>query len=425
MLEHYDPKTQIAVVDGEKVKLGKKAVIKGGKGIKGKFRSFQELTLGNFVEIEGVRNENGLVIAEKGKVEKNDFDKYDQELRGAFNDNYSDKQLKEILIPANLKSKYKLDYDALDGGSVTVGGARHTLVDDIELQAYVNHVGNKVVPKWQKNIPYQANERIRFRFYVIDNPTFNAFAMPNGMIFVHTGLIKQLDNEAQLAAVLGHEVAHATYEHAKERYERKQKIENWKRRGTKVFKLMYNTVPWVRNFISDNIITPENVFTVATALNQFNQLPPQSRDAIMSFLSGAGGITSSVHSRKREEQSDRVGLYYMEQAGYDPREASQVWAKFMNLTADKGLMSQVSAAATDFLNKDEAFAYSSPMESVGDYLGSFLVNKMMDNWFSSHPKAEKRYRNLNQLVATNYSSNDFSFMTIGKEEFQEIKNRLK
>src|SRR5881396_932512 len=53
-----------------------------------------------------------------------------------------------------------------------------------------------------------------FRFGVMSDPTLNAFAMPNGRVYVHSGLLSRLDNEAQLAMILGHEMTHVTSRHA-------------------------------------------------------------------------------------------------------------------------------------------------------------------------------------------------------------------
>src|SRR5207244_395643 len=53
-----------------------------------------------------------------------------------------------------------------------------------------------------------------FKYAVMSDPTLNAFAMPNGRIYVHSGLLARLDNEAQLAMILGHEMTHVTDRHA-------------------------------------------------------------------------------------------------------------------------------------------------------------------------------------------------------------------
>ncbi|BCG45695.1 putative Zn-dependent protease containing TPR repeats [Citrifermentans bremense] len=75
------------------------------------------------------------------------------------------------------------------------------------LQKYVNLVGNAVARNSRRStIPYQ--------FVVLDSPVRNAFAAPGGMIFVSRGLLDVVDNEAELAAVLAHEVGHVAEKHA-------------------------------------------------------------------------------------------------------------------------------------------------------------------------------------------------------------------
>ena len=86
----------------------------------------------------------------------------------------------------------------------TLGAA--PLVNDARLQRYVNEVGRAVAAQSDRpDLPW--------RFGVIDTPSVNAFAAPGGVILVTRGLYASLDNEAQLAAVLGHEVAHVMKRH--------------------------------------------------------------------------------------------------------------------------------------------------------------------------------------------------------------------
>ncbi len=79
--------------------------------------------------------------------------------------------------------------------------------DDTELQAYVNRVGQRLVA---------ASDRpdMKFTFTVLDSPDINAFATPGGYVYVNRGLLAYLDNEAELAGVLGHEIGHVTARHA-------------------------------------------------------------------------------------------------------------------------------------------------------------------------------------------------------------------
>ena len=86
----------------------------------------------------------------------------------------------------------------------TMGAA--PLINDRALQSYVNQVGRQIVAQSDRpDLPW--------RFGVMDTPSVNAFAAPGGVILITRGLYEILDNEAQLAAVLGHEVAHVMRRH--------------------------------------------------------------------------------------------------------------------------------------------------------------------------------------------------------------------
>jgi predicted Zn-dependent protease len=79
---------------------------------------------------------------------------------------------------------------------------------DPEVNEYVNFVGKAMVPD------EAPPENVVWRFKVLRDPEANAFALPNGSIYVNTGLLSRLDNEAQLASVLGHEVTHVLERHS-------------------------------------------------------------------------------------------------------------------------------------------------------------------------------------------------------------------
>jgi beta-barrel assembly-enhancing protease len=81
--------------------------------------------------------------------------------------------------------------------------------DDPLLEEYLARVGDRLTSE-----EVRAAGGPGFRFGVMRDPTLNAFAMPNGKIYVHTGLLSRLDNEAQLATILGHEMTHVTHRHA-------------------------------------------------------------------------------------------------------------------------------------------------------------------------------------------------------------------
>src|SRR2546428_382579 len=86
-----------------------------------------------------------------------------------------------------------------------------TLYQDPILEDYLNQVADRLAPPEVKG-----QEAIRIRVFAIKDPTLNAFTYPTASIYVHTELLARLENEAQLAVVLGHEMTHATHRHALE-----------------------------------------------------------------------------------------------------------------------------------------------------------------------------------------------------------------
>jgi predicted Zn-dependent protease len=78
---------------------------------------------------------------------------------------------------------------------------------DEELEAYLNQVAQSLR---SPRMP----DSLTFKIMVIKDPHLNAFAFPNGVIYIHTGILARMDNEAQLAALLGHEIIHCTQRHA-------------------------------------------------------------------------------------------------------------------------------------------------------------------------------------------------------------------
>lgn len=120
------------------------------------------------------------------------------------------------------------------------------------------------------------------RVYPVRTPFFNASMAPNGMVQIWTGLLLRVDNEAQLAAVVGHEIGHYLQRHTLER------LRDVKSRAAfGMFMGMFGLVGLVGQ---------------------------------MAALAGAFGF-----SRDQERQADQIGLALMREAGYDTREASKVW----------------------------------------------------------------------------------------------------
>lgn len=282
-------------LDGEQVALAPGAAIEGRADWSGQmFTSFDEVPLGALVEVAGERSAGGSVVATRVTAEPDLFTRPDS------------------LVHSMLASGLALPPPTqLSGGRVEIGGLRFQLVQDLEVQAYVTRIGYRLVPRHIQVADPDAPGTLLFRFYVIEDDSFNAFAFPDGSVFVHTGLMKALENEAQLAAVLGHEIAHAVYEHGRKRFTRSQRSQ-------------------MLGFLAQDVGLEEGT--------------------VKRLVFGTG-VLSNVYSRNDEDQADRVGLHYMVEAGYDPREAVKVWARLADLTDKDGL----AGAAQDV----ETFLYSS------------------------------------------------------------------
>ncbi|MFC3034579.1 M48 family metallopeptidase [Pseudoalteromonas fenneropenaei] len=160
---------------------------------------------------------------------------------------------------------------------------------------YVNCVTNNIIKQLPANFANQAWEVVIFK-----DESANAFALPGGKIGVHTGLLTVAKDQSQLAAVLGHEVAHVIAEHANER-------------------------------MSQNALLQTGMQVGGAALQMGNV---QYRGEIMQAL-GLGAQFGVIlpFSRSHESEADLVGLEYMAKAGFDPKGAIALW---QNMQAQSG-----------------------------------------------------------------------------------------
>ena len=153
-------------------------------------------------------------------------------------------------------------------------------MQDPVLSAYVADLGHKIAAQSDRpDLPFQ--------FVVINNPEPNAWALPGGKIAINSGLIAILDNEAELASILAHEIAHATARHTAQRIERDMLLNS--------MSLLDVTV--------NPLALAETLYDVHTDLQDYK------------------------HSRDAEREADRYGIEYMARAGYDVRAAADAHRK--------------------------------------------------------------------------------------------------
>jgi metalloendopeptidase OMA1, mitochondrial len=141
-----------------------------------------------------------------------------------------------------------------------------------------------------------AAENFNWQVSVVDSDQANAFCLPGGKIVVYTGILQYTQNEAALAAVIGHEVAHAVARHGSQRL--------------------------LRTSLAQTFMMG------AAASISMSDMDYNQRRAAMAAL-GAGATYGVIlpFSRQHETEADRMGLLYMARAGYDPREAVPFWRR--------------------------------------------------------------------------------------------------
>ena len=162
----------------------------------------------------------------------------------------------------------------------------------------VSRVGNRI----QRVVPLQSAE---WEFVTFDNTTPNAFALPGGKVGVHTGIIPIAKNDAGLATILAHEIAHVSLNHHDQSSTR-------------------STVTGLLGAVANAALGAGVGQIVQTGANLGYSLP---------------------NSRKNEIAADQVGLMFMARAGYDPREAINFWQRFSDYKSANG-----GGAGTEFLS---------------------------------------------------------------------------
>ena len=148
---------------------------------------------------------------------------------------------------------------------------------DEKLQAYVQQVGERVAK-------HSHRSQLNYQFTVVDSPDLNAFALPGGYIYIHRGLLAYLNSEAELAAVLGHEVAHVTARHS---VQQQSQSSAWNILGQAV--------------------------AIGTGIGAAGEL-----------TNVLGGAFVRGYGRDMELEADGLGAQYLARSGYDPQAMIEV-----------------------------------------------------------------------------------------------------
>lgn len=204
---------------------------------------------------------------------------------------YTNRRQFKVIPNAVMRGLGRNTYSSmLQGANVQKSGANHAVLQQVG--ARVSKAAHQPKFDWQ--------------FRMIDEPTVNAWCLPGGYIGFYSGILPILQNEAGMAFVMGHEVAHATAHHGAER-------------------------------LSQNLALVGGMGVIQAAATGSGKLTRQQTEILM----GALGVGAQVgvllpFSRRHESEADVIGLMYMATAGYPPEESVRVWDRMASATGGGG-----------------------------------------------------------------------------------------
>ena len=182
---------------------------------------------------------------------------------------------------------------------------QYGLYDDPEMAAYVDKLGQELLavshlrredtPAEMRNTP--------FTFRLLDSPVVNAFALPGGYVYITRGLMAHLENEAQLAVVLGHEIGHVVGRHAS------------KRAAAQQF---------------------GQLAVIAGAVGAQSVLGGNAGEQVLNTAGTAAGLLFLSYGRDDERESDRLGVEYSALEGYESGEGSAFFRTLKRLSDQAG-----------------------------------------------------------------------------------------
>lgn len=208
-----------------------------------------------------------------------------------------------------------------------------------ELSSQLDYITDPIVENWVQDLgeslvehsPETAQE---FTFQVTTDPAVNAFAIPGGFCYINAGLILKADNEAQVAAVVAHEINHVTARHGVRSLQRAAGLD-----------------------------------LLAQALASENQA---AASAVQVVQQAGGLVAMRSFGRHDEREADRLGVEAMYKAGYDPREAAEFFQKLKDMEGDSAGGSKLSEIVSTHPATDERI--QNIREQVSQYsLGNDLI----------------------------------------------------
>jgi len=181
--------------------------------------------------------------------------------------------------------------------------ATSSLSTNAEQTSMIKRTGDRISKAVERYMAEQnmssAIKGFQWEFNLIDDPAVNAWCMPGGRVAFYTGILPICQNEAGVAVVMGHEIAHAVANHSGER-------------------------------MSQQLLVQMGGIGLSAAMKD----KPQMTQQIALSVFGASSQVALIlpYSRKHEFEADKLGLIFMAMAGYDPNEAPKFWERMKALS---------------------------------------------------------------------------------------------
>ncbi len=189
------------------------------------------------------------------------------------------------------------DLDALGARSYSELLVREPSCNDSKINEAVKRVAKRVSAAAEE----LDHPGFDWKIHVVDRDIPNAFCLPGGKIVVYTGILPYVKNEAGLATIIGHEIAHAVARHGGERLSQQVAIQGISSVGSEIFK------------------------------DEAGKLDNKTKAIIGALGLGATIGVLLPYSRTHEMEADRIGQLYMAKAGYDPSESIRLWERMAKI----------------------------------------------------------------------------------------------
>jgi Zn-dependent protease with chaperone function len=337
----------LLIVDGQRVVTTAATRFRGS----GEVKDLASIPLGYEVNARGVRRKDGVIEATQVEAKPNGIAMFEAEL---------------------IAQTRKVEAFYLEQRQVPGEPTDHRLLVGGAQVERVRRIAMRLIP------PYRDEQS--FRFYVVEDPEWNAGCYPNGMVVVNQGLLQDM-NDDEVALVLGHEIAHGTHEHSRRRMKRQLFVD----------------------FVTD-----------AGSAVAGSSAGGLTREAVLGAIGLSGLAATNSYSRDNEDQADRVGLRYAYEGGFDVTQAPRVWRRFARKYPSGGKVHNfflgshsLPTARAERLRREIALNYPQLTDKLAAAEGAPLSDEPADRMTNTgNARAETRGASIDLWVERQYKTRD-------------------